>query len=221
MDDITVIFLTLNKVPEKWAKYHQKVLMEAIGDTPIVTISKKPLKWGTNLIQKSEGHVNIYRQMLRGAKTAKTPYVAIAEDDTLYPKDHFFSFRPPPDSFGYNMNRWGILTWGNPVYFWKRQMANATMIAPRKLMVEALEERFEKGMPEERCGELGKEKIEHRLGVIIRKAVEFYTKTPVLGFSHDFGLDPLERKHKKFVWYIRAYDIPQWGKAKNIVKKFR
>jgi hypothetical protein len=153
MDDITIIFLTLNKVPTSWAKYHKQVLMAAIGDTPLITISKKPLDWGINLIQKKEGYVNIYRQILRGARLAKTPYIAIAEDDTLYPKDHFANFRPPLDSFGYNMTRWGILTWDKPIYFLKERIANCTMIAPRKLTIEALKERFKKGMTEEKCGE--------------------------------------------------------------------
>jgi hypothetical protein len=220
MDDLTIIFLTLNKVPEKWAKYHKKILTKAIGNTAIITISQKPLDWGINLIQKSEGHANIYRQILRGAKLAKTAYIAIAEDDTLYPEEHFASFRPPLDSFGYNMSRWGILTWGTPIFYLKQRPANGTMIAPRELTIEALEERFKKGMPDDKCGELGKEKIESRLGVSPRKHVDFYTKVPVLFFNHDFSLDPLERAHKKVVWWIRAYDIPNWGKAKNIVKKF-
>jgi len=220
MNDITIIFLTLNKVPEKWAKYHRQVLTEAIGDTPIITISKKPLDWGTNLIQKSEGHANIYRQILRGAKLAKTPYIAIAEDDTLYPKAHFITYRPPMDTFTYNMSRWGIFTWGEPTYFLKPSMANSSMIAPRDLTIEALEERFKKGVPDEKCGELGKEKVERGLGVTTRKISSFYTVDPVLCFSHDFAFDRLERTHRKRMWWIRVYDIPHWGKASDIVKKF-
>lgn len=220
MNDLTIIFLTLNKVPKKWTKYHRQVLTEAIGGTAIITISKKPLDWGINLIQKSEGHVNIYQQILRGAKLAKTVFIAIAEDDTLYPKEHFANFRPPMDSFGYNMNRWGILTWGNPIYFLRQRMANCTMIAPRELTIEALEERFKKGVPEEKCGELGQEKIERRLGVTPRKSAGFYTKAPILSYSHDFALDPRERDHKKVVREIRAFDIPTWGRAEDIVKKF-
>lgn len=73
MNDLTIIFLTANRVPEKWAEYHKQVLLEAIGDTPIITISFKPLDWGTNLIQTEYSVDNIYRQMLRGAKVAKTP----------------------------------------------------------------------------------------------------------------------------------------------------
>jgi hypothetical protein len=220
MSDLTVIFLTLNKVPKRWAKYHKQILTEAIGNTPIITISKKPLDWGANLIQKEEGHVNIYRQILRGAKLAKTPYIAIAEDDTLYPKEHFTKFRPPMDTFAYNMNRWGIFTWGKSTYFLKPSAANSSLIAPRELTIEALEERFKKGIPEEKCGELGKEKIEKGLGVTLRKITPFYTIEPVLCFSHDFGYDELERNHRKRMWWIRAYEIPKWGRAEDIVKKF-
>ena len=49
--DITVIFLTANRVPEKWAEFQKQKLLEAAASHPIVTISRKPLDWGINLIQ--------------------------------------------------------------------------------------------------------------------------------------------------------------------------
>ena len=102
MNDLTVIFLTVNKVPEGWVKYHRQVLEEAIGDTPIITISKKPLDRGLNLIQEDEPSVpNIYRQVLRGCNACKTDYIAISEDDTLYHKSHF-EYRPAKDTFSFN-----------------------------------------------------------------------------------------------------------------------
>src|SRR3990167_985746 len=139
MTDLTIIFLTVNKVPYKWAEYHKSVLLEAIGDTPLITISKKPLDWGMNLIQEEEPSVsNIYRQVLRGAKLATTPYIAIAEDDTLYHKEHF-TFRPPMDTYGFDGHRWGLFTWGKPTYYYKDRISNACMIAPRELVISALE----------------------------------------------------------------------------------
>ena len=50
MKDLTVLMLTPNKVPEKWAEYHKTSLLEAIGNTPLITISNKPLDWGINLL---------------------------------------------------------------------------------------------------------------------------------------------------------------------------
>src|SRR3989344_4238624 len=105
MDDITIIMMTPNRVPKLWADYHRQVLTKAIGNTPIITISKEPLDWGINLHQAKYGYPNIYKQMLRGAKLATTKYIAMADDDVLYPEEHFL-FRPPTDGFYYNHNRW-------------------------------------------------------------------------------------------------------------------
>lgn len=222
MSDLTVIFLTLNKLPEKWVKYHREILCQAIGDTSLITISRKPLDWGTNLIQEGDSYSNIYWQILRGTKVATTPYIAIAEDDTLYPKKHF-EYRPPKNAFAYNMTRWGLFTWGPPTYFWKHRVTNATLIAPRQLTIEALEERFNKypnGLPEGLVGELGRGKIEQRLGVTERRHIEFWTTDPVLCFNHGLGLDRLQINQRKRMWFVRAFDIPYWGQAEEMVKKF-
>ena len=53
MNDLTVIMLTPNLVPKKWAQFHKQKLLEAIGDTPLITVSKKPLIGGTTLFRKS------------------------------------------------------------------------------------------------------------------------------------------------------------------------
>jgi hypothetical protein len=216
-DDLTVIFLTVNKVPEHWAEFNKTVLLQAIGDTPVITISKKPMDWGTNLIQDAEPSVsNIYRQVLRGAKVAATPYIAIAEDDTLYSEDHFAAYRPPMDTYAFNLNRWGLLTWGRPTYYHKARISNACMIAPRELVIEALEERF-KLYPENNIGELGKEKGTR----IDRKNTKTYFSTvPIIYFSHVEGLDPTEQHRTKKMSAARAYDIPYWGKAEDLVKHF-
>lgn len=221
--DLTVIFLTVNKVPEKWAGYQKDVLLEATDGLPIITVSKKPLDWGLNILQtEPPSAVNIYNQMLRAAKIAETPYVAMAEDDTLYPYEHFHSFRPPDDTFGYNMIRWQLHTW-QPIYYWRSRLANYAMIAPRKLLIEALEERikrYPKGVPESKVGELGRNTVEKRLHVTLRKSWEFSTTIGLVCLHHEYGLDPLEQRHKKRMGMLRAYDIPHWGKSEDVVKHF-
>ncbi|MDP1729042.1 MAG: hypothetical protein Q8L27_02455 [archaeon] len=216
MKDITIIFLTVNMVPEKWVEYHKKILLEAVDGADIITISKKPLDWGLNLIQDAEPSVNnIYRQILRAAKIATTPYIAIAEDDTLYIKEHF-QFRPPLDTYAYNMTRWGLFTWGTPTYYYKERISNAAMIAPRELVISSLEERFRR-YPNNHFGELGKEK-----GTRLdrKKTMHFYTTNGIVFLSHVNALDPTERSRRKRMGMVRAFDIPYWGKAKDIVSKF-
>lgn len=221
---LTIIFLTANRVPKKWAKFHKEKLLEAISSFPIITISREPLDWGTNIVQTEDyGISNIYFQLLKGAKMAKTDYIGVAEDDILYPKEHF-EFRPPLDTFAYNMNRFNLFTWGKPTYFWKNRMANATLIAPRRLTIKALEERFTKhpnGTPGGITGELGRPNVEDKLGVTHQKSLWFSTDISVIKIDHEFGIDRLARTHRKGMGILRAYDIPYWGKAEDLVKEFR
>lgn len=222
--DITIIMLTANRVPDNWAKFHKEKLIEAIGNSPVITISRKPMNWGTNLLDSEEyTHSNIYFQLLRGAKLAETDYIAVVEDDTLYPKEHF-EYRPPMDTFAYNQNRFGLFTWGKPTYFWKDRISNSTLIASRKLVIEALEERFKKfpnGTKNGITGELGRPNIENKLGLTNRKSAWFTTEISVVRVDHELGIDRLARTHRKGMGILRSYDIPYWGKAEDIVKRFK
>lgn len=223
--DLTIIFLTANKLTETWADYQREVLLKAADGLPIITISRKPLNWGINLLDtEPQGIQNIYKQMLRGAKMATTPYIAIAEDDTLYIKEHFHTFRPPLDAFAYNVNRLGIFSWGKPMYFFKRRNSNSTLIAPRLLLIEALEERFAKhpeGIQGAMNGELGRKNIDRALGVTERKCVEFETPdVSIVRIDHENGVDTLSQSHRKRMGIARSYDIPYWRRADKLIKKF-
>lgn len=43
---------------------------------------------------------------------------------------------------------------------------------------------------------------------------------PIVSLVHDLSTDVSAQKHKKYIWPVRAYDIPLWGKSKKLVKKF-
>lgn len=223
-NDITIIMLTANRVPKSWAEFHKEKLLEAAGNSPIITISREPLNWGINLLDTEPYTIsNIYFQLLRGAKIATTEYIGVAEDDALYPKEHF-AFRPPDNTLAYNKNRFGVFTWGRPTYFWKDRISNSTLIAPRKLVVEALEERFSKypnGTPDSFTGELGRSNIEDKLGLKRRPFIWFETEVSIVRIDHELGIDRLARTHRKGMGPLRAYDIPYWGKAEDIVKNFK
>src|SRR3990167_5223720 len=236
MKDLTCLFLTMNLV--HWAAYHQKMMLEAIGVYPLITISREPMDLpGIQLRQTEEqSHSNIFKQMLVGAKIATTPYIAMVEDDMLYSKDHF-ELRPPLDTFGYNWNRWVLFTWGEPTYSFKRRYCNGCSILPRLEMIDALEERFAKykELPHLFAGELGYAKVEKGLGVKVRKSMPMYSKTPVVQIQHIFGtpgigranpdpkrdtMDLEARKLRRRHGMIRAYEIPKWGRSEELVKHF-
>jgi len=235
MKDLTCLFLTMNKVP--WMKFHNEKMLEAIGDYPLITISRLPME-GLPGIQIRQGeeqsHDKIFKMMLVGAKLATTDYIAIVEDDMLYSKDHF-ELRPPLDTFGYNWNRWVLFTWGEPMFSFKRRICNGCSILPRLELIDALEERYAKwkDIPHLLAGEVGLERVEKALGVKVRKFMPMYSKTPVVQVQHTFGTpgigspvkpgdttDLEARKVRRRMGMMRAYEIEHWGRSEELIKHF-
>ncbi len=219
--DLTVIYLSASALPDPFAEYVRDVLKEAIGDLPMISVSRKPLDFGINLLDEEPKCLsNIYRQLLRAANVATTEFVAVAEDDCLYEKSHFTFFRPKPDEFAYDQNRFSLFTWGTPMFSWRNRKSNSTLIAPRLLLIEALEERFAKwpdGTPDKITGEVGRSMVEKNMGITRRKSVEVFNDISVIFINHEYGSEERQRTHRKSYGPIRAYDIAHWGKASDIL----
>lgn len=239
--DLTVIYYTSN-----WLDTHnphflentKKQLAKAAGDLPLIIVSQKPediaawralgFKDVVNICMKEIGrsHFNIYRQILKGAKAAKTKYVAMAEDDILYSYEHFHSYVPEQDKFAYDMHKWSIYTWTNPPQFsFKNRKVVNSLIAKKDMLVDALEERFNKfkGVPDEEIsvdhwGDPGR--YEHHLGVTVRETEEFYSKVPNIVFSHPEAYGYLKLGSRKKPGELRAIEIPYWGRAEDILKLY-
>lgn len=223
--DLTVIYLTASEIKESFAEYQRKILVEAVGDYPLISVSRKPLNFGLNIIDDGERSLsNIYRQMLRAAKVATTEYVATAEDDTLYHENHFNFYRPNKETFAYNQNRFALFTWGEPMYSWRDRKSNCSLIAPRELLIEALEERFAKwpeGTPDKITGEVGRGMVERNMGITVRKSVEVFSEVSVIQFNHDNASEDRQVRHRKKLGQIKVYDIYHWRKAEDLVKNYK
>jgi len=230
MSNLTILYLTANRVPEKWHSYQMDVLLTASNGCEIITISREPMKFGDkNIIQDGGlGVNNIYRQILRGAKLATTPFIAIAEDDCLYASDHFFAFTPQIDEIAYNQYRWNLYTWAKPIYSMEKKQSyiNAFMVGGRLAVIKSLEERFDKYplVPVEHCNEIGKS--EKYLGLTPAKTLPFWSYNGVIQIDHDYftnentGKEAIEHRHKKQMKRIQAYTIPYWESPDKYLKLF-
>ena len=210
MNDLTLLFITAGERPPKWVEFHEQML-QSLPYPKIVLRDEQKM-----------GYEMIYSRILEGAKKADTPYVAMIEDDVLYPIEHFW-FRPDMDTFAYNQHRWAILTWEGKTYSWRNRKSNCSLIAPRELMIEALEERFAKwpnGIPKEWCGELGRANVDRWLKVTPRKSVEWYSKIGLVQINHDDGTEDRQKRHRKDLGPMKAYDIPRWGRADELVQRW-
>ena len=223
--DITILYITMNLMSQKWTDFQNHHLLKAADGAPIISVSRHPMTLGTNLLDTgTPGYWNLYSQLLRAAKEAKTPYVALAEDDVLYTRAHFHEFRPALDCVAYDRSRWSLFTWEKePFYCLRQRISNCSLIAPRDYLVAALEERqsrWPNGCDEKLLGEVGRSKVDHRLGVSQRGCVEYYSYGPIVQLNHPDGHDLTQKTRWKRHGQVRAYDIPYWGPAKEILKYY-
>ena len=222
-DDLTVVFYTANYEREPFFSNVVNYLRESAKNYPIISVSQKPMDLGRNILfEGGRSYLNIYRQMLIGAKAAETKYVAFTEDDLLFPPEHFNSFRPKDDEFGYDMHKWGLFTWRQAIYVQNFRQTTG-MICPRGLFIDAMEERFAKHPVDEEVplkfwGEVGR--YEKPLGVTVRKATGWFSPVAHIVFFHEdsFGFEYLGTA--KRMGAVRAYDIPYWGKAIDVMRRF-
>lgn len=229
--DLTVIYYTANYLEREnpvFVKNTKRQLLRAIGGYPLISVSQKPMDFGQNVCVGDIGrsHLNIYRQIMIGCQHAKTKYVAMAEDDILYSYEHFHCKVPDRDIFLYDVNKLSLFTWTKPPVFSfrHRRMVVNQLIAPRKMLQEAMEERFAKFPDESKIklkywGDPGR--YEKFLGVTVRPRDDFMCINPSIVFTHPkaFGYE-MNHGKKKRLGDLRIIEIPFWGRAEDVLKYY-
>lgn len=144
----TIIYYTANtEDPEFEAKIFKNILRQK-GNLPVISVSQKPIDFGKNICVGEVGHsyFNEYRQMLIGAKAAKTSYVVLTESDFLYP-ECYFSFKPKVANI-YRYNNIWILYKDPRIYSYRRKAYSiGAQICNREYLINILETNLE-GKPE-------------------------------------------------------------------------
>lgn len=243
-EDLTIIYYTCNyleKANPIFLANTVRQLVKAVGDLPIIVVSHKKVKKFEgyegefkNVVLGDIGreHLNIYKQLMIGARNAKTPFVASAEDDILYSREHFHTKLPPDDVFLYDMNKLSLFTWTDPPLFsfrHNRKVVNQ-LIAPRMMLVSAMEERFvkykilrSKGRSKQSIikywGDPGR--YESLLGVSHRKSDTFMCTNPSIVFTHPkaYGYE-FNHGTRKRLGDLRIIEVPRWGTAENVLKAY-
>ncbi len=227
MSDLTILYYTANKVPEKFGNAIIENLLEVAGPHQIVSVSQKPMNLGENICVGEIGVTawNIYRQMLEGALKATTRYVATAEDDVLYSPQHYHQYRPKYGVFGYNMNVWSIYTWKkHSTFSHKNRRVAHSIIAERETMIEALAERFARaGDPATIDNRYWTEpgKYERFIGLTKWPSEKFTTEIANIAFSHERALGFQHLGKRKKIGHDPVTEINHWGKAEELVKIYR
>jgi hypothetical protein len=222
-EDITVVYYTANFLSDPFASNTKKKLLEAIGDLPLISVSKKPMDFGQNICvgDTPRNHIWTYRQALIGAKAAKTKYIALAEDDIFYSAEHFTKYTPTKDTFAYSDNVWSLFTWGDPIFSRRSRRALHSLICERDLFIDTINELFTKypnddEFPVHRLGEPGR--YENRQGTTPRKSEMFTPKVANIAVTHPEAIGFASLGTRKRHAGQRVTALPHWGSAEEVLK---
>lgn len=223
--DLTLIYYTSNKIDEKAASNVRKHLVSINQNKyPIISVSQKPISLGENICIGEIGvsSYNLYKQILIGARAAKTKFIACCEDDTLYTMEHF-SVRPTDEkTFLYNINMWFM----EPTQFWhKNDTGMCTCICPREELIKVLEARYKK-FPNPIPGrdkdvyrhfqEPGK--FDGHFGIPNSTYAFFSTKTAIPVFNYRGSLHGKQGARRSL--RVFANPLDGWGDAVSLWNKF-
>jgi len=244
--DLTIIYYTNNLLDEPLFSNCQEHLKGVAGDIPIISVSQKPIDLCYNICIGDIGSswLSLYKQLLVGCEKATTKYIATAEHDCLYTKDHF-AWRPPrEDTFYYNENVYFVQHNGNHpelegMYsnYWEERRALSQLICNRELMIKAIKARLElletSDVKKIIYGEPGCSLINLKRAQVVAKSGSHASLSP---FLKDFiekeksdifrtNIPNLDIRHKQNFTgpkrgKNRTYDLQGWGEFKKIWQNF-
>ena len=233
MKDLTILYYTCNEEPEYFMNNTQRILLEAVGDTPIVSVSFKPTIIGdncTNVVLEGQTRSNytLYKQVLMAAKIATTEYVACGEDDLLYSAEHF-QYRPKKDVFAYDLNKWSIFSWTKPpIFSYRPRKLMSSLIVTREALIRTLEERYAKYPTLEEASKTiyplywgEPSRFEHHLGITPLESEEYESSVPNVMFSTAQALGYLHLGTRKAHSRERATELPYWGTASSVLSLYQ
>lgn len=230
MDDLTILYYTANRLPIRLATNVKKELeyVASVLNIEVISISQRPINLGRNICIGDVGQSiwNLYTQVLLGAKAAKTPYVAMWEDDCLYNKEHFKEFRPV--EFAYNHNKWNVCVWHKEkdLVFSSKDGRSvfSQLIAKRESLIDSLEQRLKLREKEnyqllQILGEPGR--YNDRLKIKERKIEIFKGSVPNVVFDHLSGMQSLNYlARRKRLGPFRETHLEPWGSVVELVVNY-
>jgi hypothetical protein len=235
VNDLTLIYYSANVIPEITAeRIRENLLLVTKGQYPIISVTQKPIDFGKNICigELGQSKYNEYKQILIGAKEAKTKYIACVEDDALYAPEHF-TFRPPADTFGYEMNYW-FAQLGQDFY-WRHSKGKMSgmlgCIVETDTLIKNLTKRYEMypTNPWDKDPDLrlqfGEPAYYDENFGMENKRVMFSSDKPGVMFIHGTGMGSVQlvrfrRRYGDPLPENKCYNLEGFGNAKELIDKY-
>ena len=210
--DLTVIYYSSCREKPEFEKKIQDGILQTIGDTPLISVTHKPMNFGKNICVGEVGlsDYNIYRQMQIGCLAAKTKYVCTAEADCLYPPTGYFDFQPPDQYAAYHYTNLYIL-WKGSHIFHQKAFSLCALFSNREYLLSRFPRCLDPKIQWKPVHKRG-----HPLFHKWQGWIPFNTALPVIncktgdGMRHKTGVDTEGRP---------VEELPHWGKASLLEDK--
>lgn len=213
LNDVTVLYYTANTEDEYFSNKIRENILKNKGDLPLVSVSQKPLDFGTNICvgEQENCYHNEFRQIQIGLKTISTPYVLLAESDTLYPPS-YFQFDPPERGRAYRYdNVWVHYTkFNGKPKFWFKYMSDCAQVIDKDIWLKLISSFMDK-TPEWTDKEHGK------VPYLQYKANDKYkwSGDPVVTFKTSLGIKSNTTTESGI---LPKFALPYWGGAAELRK---
>lgn len=242
----TIIYITDNIIDDKISSLCRKNIIDSIGNLPLISVSHKPIDFGINICvgEMERNSLTINKQMMKALEMVKTEFIAIAEHDCLYTKEHFDFTPPDKEIFWYNENVW-MLQYNSSNHpecngmfsIFKKRKANSQLICGTEAMIESTKDKIEMmedpawrvKYPTGRIGEAGAMNYDHAMRlatgksvVHIREKLKDYIKK-YEGKNWNTKIPNIDIRHdhnftKNRRGSKRTYQLPYWGTMQDIFK---
>jgi len=208
----TIIYLSSNREDPEFEKKIQEDLLSKCKNIPIVSVTQKPVRLGTNIVvgQNGVSGFNFIRQVQIACQNSDSDYVIHAEADSIYSPD-YFDFRPPRLDVCYRNSNVYVQKY-HQNFVCKKDGSTFSSVVGRKFYLDRLEYLF-KGMPQWSTEYKNFPKEIHKL--YFDKYEYFQTKYACISFKTGKGM----RKHSPSS-EIPVYELPYWGKIQDVKENY-
>lgn len=215
-----IVYTTHNQLDEVLAKAVRKQIKKACGPIPIISVSQKPLDFGTNICvgEKPLVYQSAYEQLLTGLEAAPPESIVyVCEHDVFYHPSHF-AFLPESREHAYfNTARYHFTidsSWFLPA---RGKRALSQCVAYREMLIEHCKGRIAKW----EAGEPTRMKI---------RFYNFESARPNVDIRHGENLTPdgdYKRNYRKGIkqpevagkYGGEVYNLPGWGSPRHFKNK--
>ena len=220
----SIIYYTDNSCDEKILKICQKQLLECVNENEIISVSHKPICFGSNIVMDvPRCSISIFKQIYEGLKKANGDIIFLVEHDVLYHPNHFENIEIERALFYYNQNRYQV-DWNTGTALFRRTLCTSHLIADREKLINYFNSFFaivnDIGYSKSK---MGFAPATHKFikGFSIKK---FMSECPNIDIRHNNNWTKTrwrkeEYKDKNAIQDWRfVEEIPYWGKPMEVFK---